>query len=264
MNKWDELNALYINKSLKIFPIKANSKFPAINAWQNDCSSDYMQILYWYENNKNGNWGLPATPNNLFIIDLDVHDENKNGIDNFAKLQMDIGLPPVSETLTQKTPSGGLHIIYKSDDELRNIANGSNVFKDYPGIDFRTDGYIVVEPSTINNKHYYFMNNFEPMEMPKKLKEFILNNSEKKNKEKTSYEKPKEVCVGNRDISLFEYINNLYFKTRLDYDEILILAKHFNEEILEEPFSERDVEYKVKMAFKKYRIPYIRVVIPED
>ena len=180
-NKWDILTKLYINRGLKIFPVVTNGKTPAIQMWQKDCSSDSLQVLYWLENNKNGNWGLPATPNNLFVIDLDVHDEDKNGIENFAKLLNDIGLScEEANTLIQVTPSGGKHLIYKSDEDLSGIANSSNVFKDYSGIDFRTDGYIVVEPSIINNKKYRFFNNIEPQPMPQKLKDYILNNAEEK------------------------------------------------------------------------------------
>ena len=105
----------------------------------------------------------------------------------------------------------------------------------------------------INGKEYKFITDIEPQPMPEKLKEFILNNSEKKGKEKTPYVKPKEqVEVGNRDNSLFQYINHLYYKTDLDFDEILLLAEVFNESF-EEPYPNRDVEYKVKKAFEKSR-----------
>ena len=87
----------------------------------------------------------------------------------------------------------------------------------------------------------------------KESKKFILENASKKTEhKKTPYEKPREVYKGNRDIALFEYITNLYYKTRLDEEEILVLAKHFNESF-DEPLSEKDVKYKVKKAFEKER-----------
>lgn len=251
---WEKLNILYVNKSLRIFPVMENGKLPILKSWQTECSASFTQILYWIENAKNCNWGLPATPNNLFVIDLDVHDESKNGIENFAKLLSDIGLScEEANTLIQVTPSGGKHLIYLSDNELKEVANTSQSFDKYPGIDVRTSGYIVVEPSVINGKEYKFTTDIEPQPMPEKLKEFILNNSEKKGKEKTPYVKPKEqVEIGNRDNSLFQYINHLYYKTDLDFDEILLLAEVFNESF-EEPYPNRDVEYKVKKAFEKSR-----------
>lgn len=278
MTKWEKLNELYLNHHLKIFPVIQNGKTPLIKEWQKDCSDSYMQVLYWMENAPDCNWGLPATPNNLFIIDLDVHNENANGVENFDKiidkLFMDkdgfagdlydefMEMAP----LEQVTPSGGHHLIFQSDDDLKQVPNCSNAFKDYPGIDIRTDGYIVIEPSEINGKKYIFDTiPSAPPKMHPKLKKFILENvGTKQDNKKTPYEKPKIVEKGSRDTELFNYINQLYFKTRLDYDEILVLAKYFNMEILEEPFDERDVKYKVKKAFEKKRGRCIFVKIGDD
>ena len=261
-NKWKTLNDNYMKNGLKIFPVVSNKKTPLITKWQEDCSSDYMQVLYWYETARNCNWGMPATQNNLFIIDLDMHDVD--GVGNFTKLIQTLGVEV--NTLIQHTPTGGRHIIFKSDDDLKNVSNSSNSFRDYPGIDIRTDGYIVVEPSTINGKEYFFEDyTKQPSEMPARLKEYILQNvCTKTENKKTPYEKPKEVYVGDRDNQLFAYINNLYYKTRLDEDEILVLAKHFNDEVLAEPFSEKDVRYKVKKAFEKERPTCILINIGEE
>lgn len=266
MNKWEVLNKLYVNQGLQIFPVVSNAKTPLIKEWQNDCSSNYMQLLYWLSNAKDCNWGLPCYENNLFVLDLDVHDESKNGVENFYKLVLDLGIDlDVFDTLTQETPSKGIHLIFKSDDELSQVNASANAFPDYPGIDTRNRHYIVVEPSAINGKEYKFTNNLEPREMPKKLKDYILSVSQKRgDTKKTPYEKPKEVLVGSRDDEIFKYVTNLYYKTRLDYDEILTLANYFNNEILEEPFEEKEVEYKVRKAFEKNRPKIIVVNISED
>lgn len=252
MNKWEILNNLYIKQNLKIFPVIENGKTPRINAWNQDCSSELFQVLYYYENNKNGNWGLPCYENNLFVIDLDRHDKDKDGVNNFQKLCEQLGI--TVETMTQVTPSGGIHLIFQSNDILKQVDGVSNAFRDYPGIDLRNRNYIVVEPSVINGKKYTFSNNLPPMPMPVLLQQYILDNvGTKEEKKKSQYTKPKEVFIGNRDTALFEYITNLYYKTRLDYDEILTLANKFNEEVLEESFPEKTVEYKVKKAFQKDR-----------
>lgn len=268
MSNWDFLKENYIDKGLKIFPIQPNGKTPLISNWQNDCSSDYFQVLYWYTNCKGCNWGLPCTPNNLFVLDLDVHDENKNGIINFQKIEAILWGEDEYydvEYMMQHTPSGGVHLIFKSDDELKNVANGSNVFKDYPGIDIRTDGYIVVEPSVINDKGYEFEHNKQPLKMSDKLKKFIIDNVSLKNdSKKEPYKKPTSVECGDRDNQLFSYINNIYFKTSLDFDEVLVLAKYFNNNILEKPFPEKTVEYKVKKCFEKDRNMYIYIKINEE
>lgn len=260
MDKWKFIKENYIDKGIKIFPVVPNGKTPLIEKWQEDCSCDYFQVLYWYNNCPDCNWGLPCTPNNLFVLDLDRHDVEKDGVDNFNKILNNIYDYNAEVDLydfysvKQETPSGGIHIIYKSDDDLKNVSNGSNVFKDYPGIDIRTDGYIVVEPSIINDKPYKFIDEKGIVCMDETLKKFILENVSLKNdSNKKPYEKPTSVEVGDRDNQLFSYINNVYYKTRLDFDEVLCLANHFNETVLEKPFPEKDVAYKVRKAFTKDR-----------
>ena len=278
MTKWETLNKLYIEQGLKIFPVIPNGKTPLIKEWQKDCSNNYMQVLYWLENAPDCNWGLPATPNNLFIIDLDVHDPNKNGVENFDKIIDKLFMDADGFAgdlydewcdmgpLEQVTPSGGHHLIFQTDDELRQVPNCSNAFKDYPGIDIRTDGYIVIEPSSVGDKKYIFDTiPSAPNKMHPRLKKFILENvGTKQDNKKTPYVKPKGVECGDRDNQLFQYINQLYFKTFLDYDEVLLLALNFNENILEEPFDERDVKYKVKKAFEKNRGKRIIVNVGDD
>ena len=167
-------------------------------------------------------------------------------------------------TLSQTTPSNGYHLIYKTDDDLKNVSNGSNIFKDYSGIDCRSDGYIVVEPSVINGRRYTFENKYDIKEMPQQLKQFILENANLKNSaNKQPYKKPTYVDVGDRDNQLFSYINSIYYKTRLDYDEILCLANHFNETVFEKPLPERDVRYKVKKVFDKDRSTMIFINLDE-
>lgn len=272
MSKWEYIKTNYIDKGLRIFPVEPNGKTPLIENWQNDCSCEYMQVLYWYTNCPNCNWGLPCTPNELFVLDLDVHDENKNGIDSFNKIineisdfPFEIDLFGYCDTIIQETPSGGIHVIYKTDDDLKNVSNGSNVFEKYPGIDIRTDGYIVVEPSEIKGNEYKIISeNKDISVMPKELKEFVLSNANlKTEKRKEPYKKPTHVDIGDRDNQLFDYINDLYFKTRLDYDEILLLANRFNETVFEKPLPEKTVAYKVKKAFNKDRGTCIFVKLSE-
>lgn len=253
MSKWEFIKENYIDKGLKIFPIVPNGKTPLIEKWQENCSCDFFQVLYWYENCPNCNWGLPANENGLFILDCDRHDANKDGVENFGKLLKNLNITNWLTTC-QHTPSRGMHYIYKTDDNLKDVLNDSNVFTDYPGIDFRTRGYIVVEPSETQKGIYQFEYNEEIKEMPLKLKQYILENTKSKEDiKKQPYEKPKVVEKGDRDNQLFSYINNIYFKTRLDYDEVLCLAKNFNETVLEEPFPEKTVEYKTKKVFEKDR-----------
>jgi len=263
MELYSELKKHYLDESLKIFPIVENAKTPLIENWQNDCSCSPLQISYWLKNAPSCNWGLPCTPNDLFVLDIDVH--SVNGLESAKKLLNDLKISEI-DTLCQKTPSGGLHIIFKSDYELKQVANTANSFKDYPGIDVRSDGYILVYPSTINEKQYTFTSDKEIKSMPIELKNFILSQkdiikTEKEHKEE--YVKPEEVGEGGRDSALFEYITNLYYKTRLSKEEIMLLANDFNNNICNPPLPSRDVKYKVNKAFKKERAKCIYLWLGE-
>lgn len=255
MSKFSYINDHYLKNKLKIFPVIPNAKLPLIDAWQKDCSCDLQQVLYWLENAGDCNIGLPANENNLFIIDVDMHDVD--GLSSFQQLLFDLGLTPSDiDTLQQRTPSGGMHFIFKSDDDLKNVLNTSNSFEDYSGIDIRTRGYILVQPSHIDDK-YYIMNDKEINEMPKELKEFILKNNKVKVEENKEYVRPIVVDKGNRDTSLFQYINYLYYSTKLNKDEITLLAHYFNESVCKPPLSNGVVEYKIKQLFKKKRNKFI-------
>ena len=83
--------------------------------------------------------------------------------------------------------------------------------------------------------------------MPYDFKKYILENvNTNSHINKEPYKKPTSVDVGDRDNQLFSYINNIYYKTRLDYDEVLCLAKHFNETVFEEPLPIKTVEFSAK------------------
>lgn len=264
ISRWRVIKNNYIDKKLKIIPIKPNSKIPAIDKWNEFCSYDYMQVLYWYESNEEMNFAIPCYENDLFVIDLDRHDDEKDGIKNFGRLLKRLGINEIN-TLTQNTPSGGKHIIFKSDEDLGQVRGVANAFSEYPGIDLRNRNYILVEPSIINGVPYKFSNNANISEMPPSLKDFILKNANLKEDSKGKpYQKPTHVDVGDRDNQLFAYINDLYFKTRLDYDEILILVNHFNETVFDKPFPKKTVEYKVKKAFGKDRGSCIFIKIKEE
>lgn len=210
-----------------------------------------MQVVYWLNQVPDCNIGLPANENNLFILDVDVHDTN--GLESFDRLCKDLEIEE-PKTLIQQTPSGGLHYIFKSDDELKDVLNNSNCFKNYKGVDIRTKGYIAVFPSKIKDKEYRFLNNYEPQEIPQKLKDFILENvgTRKEIKNKT-YERPVHVDVGDRDNQMFLYINDLYFHTRLNEDEIRILAEYFNESVFDKPLPASVINYKIRKVFSKDR-----------
>lgn len=276
MSKYSFLQDNFLKRGLKIFPVVANGKTPLINTWQLDASCEREQLLYWLEEGGNDiNIGLPATPNNLFVIDVDMHD-GVNGLESFHNLLNDCGvsIDEVNMTLRQTTPSGGIHFIFASDDELKKVRNTSNSFGEkYQGIDIRTSGYIVVEPSVVNGVPYKFSSSTASIcEMPSALREFILNNVSHVNDTKKGgvsedkedhYYEGKVVNKGSRDENIYNYIYLLYNKKRLSRDETRVLAYVYNERCFKPPLSQRVIDYKLNKAFEKPRRKQITIILDD-
>lgn len=259
---FDILKDYYIHNNLKLIPIKPNGKEPLIN-WKMNYETSIEQVLSWTLDEPNLNWALPMNANDLFAIDIDMHGD-VNGIENFKRLCKDLGIDKI-KTLVQKTPSGGYHLIFKSDDDLKKVKNSANTFSNYKGIDIRTDGYILVYPSKINNVFYEYSTKDKDImshiaTMPPKLKEFILNSNveyvEKTNIQRKTcdyYREGKVIDKGNRDNEMFMYITTLYNDTNLSYDEIRVLAYTYNERCFNPPLITSVIDYKLRNCFKKDR-----------
>ena len=259
---FEVLKDYYINNNLKLIPIKPNGKEPLIN-WKMNYETSTDQVFEWLLEEPNLNWALPMNANDLFAIDIDMHGD-VNGIENFKRLCKDLGISNI-KTLVQKTPSGGYHLIFKSDEDLKKVKNSANTFSNYKGIDIRTDGYILVYPSKINDVFYeYKTDNKDIMSqiatMPSKLKEFILNSNveyvEKTNTQRKTcdfYREGKVIDKGNRDTEMFMYITTLYNDTNLSYDEIRVLAYTYNERCFNPPLTTSVIDYKLRNCFKRDR-----------
>lgn len=271
MNKYRFLDEHFLKYNLKIFPLYENGKVPLVSHWKDDASCERAQVVYWLENAKNCNWAMPSTLNDLFVIDIDMHN-GINGAESFLKLCHDLGLNfgiNDFDTLMQTTPSGGIHLIFKSDEELNKVKNKANFFNGYPGIDIRTDGYIAVAPSVIDGNEYVFSGPMSDINyMPDILKNYILKcNNENESEEKhieSLYDLDKIVKKGSRDNTIFNYINNLYNNTKLNQNEILALALAYNRDCFDPPFNERDIEYKVRRMFKSERSKIFIIRISDE
>lgn len=259
MSKYSFLVQHFLSRGLKIFPITANAKTPLIDRWQFDSSCEREQLLYWLEYGGNNiNFALPATVNDLFIIDIDMHGD-VDGLSSFKQLCNDCGVEDV-DTMEQITPSGGIHLVFKTDEELKKVRNTSNSFGDkYPGIDIRTSGYILIAPSVINGVSYTMTKTPDKIaEMPQKLRDFILENANasgnvvKKGGVKEFSIKDK-VQKGNRDDEIFSYINYLYNNTKLGQEEISLLAHYYNSTSFEPKLPNSVIDYKVRKIFERPR-----------
>ncbi|MCP4900024.1 MAG: DUF3987 domain-containing protein [bacterium] len=152
----------YASKGWKIFPCVPGKKNPMTEHGVKDATSDLAQIYAWWGKWPNANIGLACGPGSgVYAIDIDFEDERD--IDGYASMKE---FPPLPGTVTAKTPRGGLHVLYKTDDPPRNAT------KFRPGVEIKSDGtYIVIAPSIHpNGKAYEWLDERAPWEV--KLTEF--------------------------------------------------------------------------------------------
>lgn len=139
-----------------IFPLMPDSKLPAIKDYPNKASRDLQTIEDWWidpimETENDYNIGISTSKFNdqeaLVVIDVDMKP-GKEGDKSLEELDM-LG-KEIPATLTQLTPTGGRHIIYRHNVPLK---QGVNVLGN--GLDIRSKGgYIVGAGSTIGGKAY--------------------------------------------------------------------------------------------------------------
>lgn len=155
------------SKGFYVFPLQANGKLPAIDDFPNRASRDPEQIKKWWldpvlELEQPYNIGISTTKYNgsqaLVVVDVDNKDAKKGG-EQLLKLELE-GFDFV-ETATQVTPTGGLHLIYRTKEAVK---QGQSVLA--PGLDIRSKGgYIVGHGSVINGKPYAWQGGHSEVEL---------------------------------------------------------------------------------------------------
>lgn len=176
----DFLNATF-GSDIVAIPIPDFKKFPSIKGWQT-----YTDGL---TTNKPTTYGINCGLSKLVVIDLDVHNENENGIESFKALLKEHGIESLN-TFTVRTGSGGLHLYFRYEgDDIKNTV-GKTGIRD--GIDVRANGGQVVGPfSKVEQKdgsfgEYTIAKNAPVMDLPKWLADECRNAMGKNKVKKTS------------------------------------------------------------------------------
>lgn len=130
-----------------IFPLRPNSKLPAISAWQHVATSNVDAVAAWWKKEPNAGIGIATGHNGVFVLDVDSAN-GKRGAASLAALEAIHGALPV--TLKAETASGGKHLYFSSALPIRNSA--SRIAAD---LDIRGAGGYVVAPPTMINGHAY-------------------------------------------------------------------------------------------------------------
>ncbi len=139
------------SKGFRVFPLEVDQKRPAHEGWRAQATRDPARIeALWrdpYGEPVPYNVGI-ATGAGLTVLDVDVKGD-RSGLASLEDLKSRLGLD--DQTLTVRTPSGGLHIYFASPDfAVRNSASQIG-----PALDVRGEGGLVVAPgSTVGEGAY--------------------------------------------------------------------------------------------------------------
>ena len=113
-----------------VFPVDATTKRPKTAHGHLDATADVQKVRVWHH--LFDAHGAIATPTGSGLLVIDVDPRNGGARPSWAP-----------ETLTVKTQSGGLHLYYKVDEDIKSKAG---LFG--PGVDSKSaGGYVLVPPS---------------------------------------------------------------------------------------------------------------------
>ena len=138
---------------IKVYPLSPGSKIPVSGSHgEHDATDDLNTIKKWFDYNPNFNLAINLQASKLAVIDLDNHRNGTNGVQNYSKYIRNHGDGYVDtlKTYTELTPRNGLHIFYKTNQDL-----GNKDIQLMPGVELLT-GKVTIAPSFINefNKGY--------------------------------------------------------------------------------------------------------------
>lgn len=173
MNKLDYA-LKYAKLGIRVFPITPDTKTPAIKSWPDEATTDPTLIKRWWAIDADYNIGI-ATGRGVVAIDADTKD-GKPGLSSLELLDLEV----IPTSLRSRTPSGGVHVLLKTD---RQIHNRVNSIAEYPGIDIRGEnGYILAAGSTLPNGSYTLTANGKIEDMPAEFAEILAKRPKHKAK----------------------------------------------------------------------------------
>lgn len=202
---------------LRTIPIKPGTKIPATKNGVKDATLDNAATDAFYA--MHSDYGIAVSGDGFVIFDFDV----KDGIDGRDEL-LDFDLP---DTLTQTTPSGGLHMIYRTSDEIRPSVNTRI------GVDVRGwHSYIVCDPTP---GYCWEDDEVGIADADSRVMAFLEHVRPAKDRSTRNGEKLKE--GQGRNVELFAYGAKLQTFEKSD-EEIKGLMRAYNENNFEPPLDE--------------------------
>lgn len=169
MNELQEAVILYAKMGWHVFPLKTQSKLPAIQGGRGfqDATDDVARLEKWWVKNPTHNIGIATGASGLYVIDVD----GERGEESLEALTDEHGQLP--DTLIAKTGKGYHYFFKLPDGDPGNTASKLGL-----GIDTRgMGGYVVGAPSIHPDGHKYEWLN--PGTAPAVLPDWVCQKFEK-------------------------------------------------------------------------------------
>jgi len=247
---------------MPVFPVKG--KFP--HKGSNGCkdASDRPHVIreMWQQHRYSNIAARTGGPSGVFVVDID--NKPDKGIDGLASLIKKYGDMVVIDPANQLvcvTPSGGMHLYFRTDGQKIKTRQGI-----MPGVDVRGDGgYVVVPPSSLNVngkwEKYWFCNKDAPIPPTPEWVFDLLNcdseftnawDSQRQNKD-TNVTEDKSLQgfpQGQRDEGLFRFACRLR-AFNVDIETALALITQ-SAKACQPPFDEVSARKKVEYVYETY------------
>lgn len=141
------------SQGFKVFQLSHNSKIPLKGSHgYKDATNNIDEIRNTF--NLFNNLGIGLAVNHLVLVDLDVNntDQLKDVLSELNKRRYNL-----PQTYTERTKSGGTHLIYKTDRTLKPTNKTLFSLSNHTGAEIRTDG-VIIAPSCIAEHVYQPLN----------------------------------------------------------------------------------------------------------
>lgn len=160
----------------RVFPLKADSKLPAVKAWPDIATDDAETIRALWADMPAANVGIYTNAyrdRHMCVVDIDMKNGN-NGLDEFMRLADEHGGDiPVTRTVISTT--GGIHLYFTTPFPIKSGAGELA-----PGIDTRgSGGYVVAPGATLGGKSYVLGNHADIAECPEWLLKILPKKTDK-------------------------------------------------------------------------------------
>lgn len=225
----------WLDMGFAVFPLQPRGKEPLIGSRGfKDATRDAGKVRKWWSREPDMNIGLAlgSASGGVFAFDFDIKDD-ADGLDALNEFEL---ASPLPDTLTLRTGSGGVHILYRSPKHIAPSVNPELA------IDVRGDGsYIVAPPSIHPNGNAYTVEIDRDIADADANVYTFLEHVQPKRDWSARFELPKKVKAHDgRNDTLFRMACSLHAQ-EMEPAAILHALFSYNDECCEPPLGKAEV-----------------------